>query len=245
MRPEELSASIPGAGRRDGFSLLEVLAAVAVLGLVYTVLATAGIQGLRLEGDAGRRLRASLLAEQKILEVEAQVATGQAPELGSSESEEGDYLVRTEVAPLGLEIGDTKASKRARERLERAVGGKAKSEKKPGSLLEQKGANEKSMLLRVDVQVAWQEGASEQVVTRTTYALDSAAAAPLIEALVAAAEKEKAEELRAEAGREQSTRATEGQAAGALPAADGGLPAQQRLRAQPGAAPDADAGDDE
>ena len=236
MRPER---------SRAGFTLLEVLAAVAVLGLVYSVLATAGIQGLRLEGDAGRRLRASLLADQKIVEVEAQVATGQAPEIGRTESEEGDYLVTVEVAPLDLAIGDTKASKRARERLERAVGGKARDEKGPGSFLEPAGGNAPPMLRRVDVRVAWQEGEGEQAVARTTYALDAVAAAPLLEALAAAAEKEKAEEQRAEAGREQSSRAQEGQAAGALPDANGGLPAPQRLRAQPGAAPDADPGGDE
>jgi hypothetical protein len=35
------------------------MAAVAVLGLVYVVMARSAMQGLQIEGDASRRLRAS------------------------------------------------------------------------------------------------------------------------------------------------------------------------------------------
>jgi len=108
--------------RRAGFTLLEVLAAVAVLGLVYSVLATAAIQGLRAEGDAGRRFRASLLADQRITEVEAQVAAGQTPEIGETEARAEEFTVRTVVKALDLAIPQTKSSKRAKERLDRTVG---------------------------------------------------------------------------------------------------------------------------
>ena len=47
----------------DGFTLLEVLAAVAILGIWFVVLASVGIQGLRAEGTNERRIRASLLAD--------------------------------------------------------------------------------------------------------------------------------------------------------------------------------------
>lgn len=231
--------------RRAGFSLLEVLAAVAVLGLVYSVLATAGIQGLRLEGDAGRRLRASLLAEQKIVELEAMVATGQSPEIGVTEDEAEDFLVTVEVSPLELEIGDTKASKRGRERLERAIGARAQGETSPGSLLKPVGAGTQSLLRRVDVRVAWTEGDAEQVVGRTTYALDSVAAAPLIATLVAAAERDAAEAQGSATDAAAGTSPAPGEAAGTTQPSADGAESLQRLRALPGAAPDDQAGDSE
>jgi len=194
--------------RSAGFTLLEVLAAVAVLGLVYSVLATAAIQGLRAEGDAGRRLRASLLADQRITDIEAQVALGQTPAIGETESEEDEFVVRTVVEPLDLDVGDTKASKRAKDRLERAVGarpqagqgeigkseiGKSETGKsETGTLLHPAGASKQPLLRRIDLRVAWAEGEAEQSVRRTSFGLDMVAAAPLIEQLVAAAEAENA-----------------------------------------------------
>jgi prepilin-type N-terminal cleavage/methylation domain-containing protein len=184
--------------RSAGFTLLEVLAAVAVLGLVYSVLATAAIQGLRAEGDAGRRLRASLLADQRITDIEAQVALGQTPEIGETESEEDEFVVRTIVEPLDLDIGDTKASKRATDRLDRAVGARPKAGKdetgkgEASTLLHPAGASKQPLLRRIDLRVTWAEGDAEQSVRRTSFGLDMVAAAPMIEQLVAAAEAEKA-----------------------------------------------------
>lgn len=220
-------------------TLLEVLAAVAVLGLVYSILATAGIQGLRLEGDAARRLRASLLADRKLAEIEALVATGQTPELGQTESEEEDFLVSVSVEPLDLDLPETKASERARERLERAVGGRARDEKPPGSFLRPEGKESQSLLRRVDVSVAWAEGEGEQAVKRTTYALDAAAAAPLLEILTAAAEREKEEALQ-QAGRRESEAAA--QSSSATATSEGSQGSAQDARALPGAAPEAEAG---
>ena len=184
--------------RSAGFTLLEVMAAVAVLGLVYSVLATAAIQGLRAEGDAGRRLRASLLADQRITDIEAQVALGQTPEIGETESEEDEFVVRTVVEPLDLDVGDTKASKRAKNRLERVVGARPKAAKdetgkgEGGTLLHPAGASKQSLLRRIDLRVTWTEGDAEQSVRRTSFGLDMVAAAPLIEQLVAAAAAENA-----------------------------------------------------
>jgi len=184
--------------RSAGFTLLEVMAAVAVLGLVYSVLATAAIQGLRAEGDAGRRLRASLLADQRITDIEAQVALGQTPPIGETESEEDEFVVRTVVEPLDLDVGDTKASKRAKDRLERAVGARPKAAKdetgksEGGTLLHPSGASKQPLLRRIDLRVTWTEGDAEQSVRRTSFGLDMVAAAPMIEQLVAAAAAENA-----------------------------------------------------
>jgi len=185
-----------GTGRRPGagFTLLEVLAAVAVLGLVYSMLATAAIQGLRAEGDAGRRLRASLLADQRLSEIEAQAALGQAPALGVTEDEEDEFRVELDVQPLELVVVETEAAEKARQRLERAIGAQEPDPDAPqGSFLEPVATGAPPPLRRIDLRVSWVEGESEQAVHRTTYALDGEAAAPLIEALVAAAQAAEAE----------------------------------------------------
>ena len=183
------------ADRSSGFTLLEVLAAVAVLGLVYSVLATAAIEGLRAEGDSGRRIRASLLADERIADIEAQVSMGQTPEIGTAETEEDEFVVRTEVSPLDPGIAETKASKRAKDRLDRAVGARPKGGKaEAGTLLHPAGASNQPLLRRIDLEVAWNEGDSARSVRRTTYGIDMVAAAPLIEQLVAAAEAERSQE---------------------------------------------------
>lgn len=190
MRPE--AAASVRSRPRGGFTLLEVLAAVAVLGLAYAILATSGIQGLRMEGDTSRRLRASLLADQRITEIEAQAALGQAPPLGTTEGEEGEFLVLVEVGPLDLQVGETEASKRARDRLERAIGAQPRGQEQQASFLQPVDRGQPGVLRRIDVTVAWADGETEQSVQRTTYALDGQAAAPLLQALAAAAEAEKA-----------------------------------------------------
>ena len=88
--------------RSPGFTLLEVLAAVAVLGIVYVVVAQGAIEGLQTQGDAGRRLRASLLADRTLSELELAVAAGAAPEIGETQASEEDFAVVVEVAPFDL-----------------------------------------------------------------------------------------------------------------------------------------------
>ncbi len=55
------------------FTLLEVLAAVAILGIVYVVLADVAMQGLFAEGRAKRRLEASLKADLHLSELEVEI----------------------------------------------------------------------------------------------------------------------------------------------------------------------------
>jgi prepilin-type N-terminal cleavage/methylation domain-containing protein len=89
-----------------GFTLLEVLAAVVVLGLAYVALGSSGIQGLQHEGEARRRLGASLLADAALGDIEANVEAGGAPPLGQDETDQGDYRVTVEVAPYSVVIPD-------------------------------------------------------------------------------------------------------------------------------------------
>jgi prepilin-type N-terminal cleavage/methylation domain-containing protein len=85
---------------RRGFTLLEVLGAVLVLGLLYSVLAEVAIQGLRAEGESRRRLEASLFADELLSEIEASLAAGQVPPLGVSLEEDEFYIIELEVSPV-------------------------------------------------------------------------------------------------------------------------------------------------
>ena len=86
---------------RAAFTLLEVLAAAAVVGAAFTVLAQINIQGLRAEGTAMRRLEASLLADRVLSDMEAQLMMGVAPQVGRDEREmEGFWVFHRLMAVL-------------------------------------------------------------------------------------------------------------------------------------------------
>jgi len=172
MRPCERFPSV-------GFTLLEVMAAVAVLGLVYVVVARGSMQGLQTEGDAGRRLRASLLADRVLNDLELSLARGSAPALGEQEATEGEFTVQVEVSPL--DVGSLLQDATGQE------GGQA-SPTAELKLLQPPVRGAAPTLLSIAIRVAWTEGISEQEVTRTSFAFDLEAAAPLLEEIQARAE---------------------------------------------------------
>ena len=73
----------------NGFTLLEVLAAAVMMAAIYAVLTASNIQGVILEGDADRRLSASLLADGALADLEAQIAQGLPVDIGQRERDEG------------------------------------------------------------------------------------------------------------------------------------------------------------
>lgn len=152
--------------RRRAFTLFEVMAAVAVLGFAVTMLARGAIAGMGYEGDASRRLAASLIADRALFEVESAFALGAVPEVGLQESEtEDEFRLAVEVAPLdpaALGIGALFAA-------DPAAGA-------PAAQAPTAQGNAPTLLL-VSVRVAWTEGLAEQAVTRTTFAFDATAAA--------------------------------------------------------------------
>src|SRR5262245_13931516 len=87
---------------RAGMTLLEVLGAFALLAILYTVLAGSAIQGVRSEGESRRRLQASLMADDRLAEIELELAKGASPPLGRDEEEREGFRVATEVKPLEL-----------------------------------------------------------------------------------------------------------------------------------------------
>lgn len=184
--------------RLAAFTLLEVMAAVLVLGLLYTVLAEAAIRGLRSEGVSRRRVEASLIADRFLADLEAQVALGEIPPSGSEEQEIDPYRVGINVQPFDptplLEAIEKVEKERGIERkprpqsgssgaastrtpAEALAGGRAGSPTSPAapveSLLEAPRTGADGRLRRIDISVAWQEGDREERVLRTTFVFDT------------------------------------------------------------------------
>jgi prepilin-type N-terminal cleavage/methylation domain-containing protein len=150
--------------RARGFTLLEVLVAVALLGLVVAVLARGAIQGMSYEGDAARRLRASLLADQALWEIETNLKLEVPPQPLHQESEDDVYRVSVDVQPLD-----------AAQALAALLG---PAEGEPAAPAAPPSAPAAPLpIFHVHVRVVWTEGLLEREVTRTTFAFDGSAAA--------------------------------------------------------------------
>jgi prepilin-type N-terminal cleavage/methylation domain-containing protein len=151
-----------------GFTLLEVLAAVALLAILYTVLARSAIEGLRAEGESERRLEASLLADTRLREsFEGAEGSYAVPPLGHSEVTEGDFTIILDVSPFEPPgewgIDDPAA---------------------PSTVVFAPPTDRAGPVLRtIQLSVAWLEGAEQRQVTRTAFALDFQRVAALIGAI--------------------------------------------------------------
>jgi prepilin-type N-terminal cleavage/methylation domain-containing protein len=137
---------------RAGFTLIEVLAAVALLGILYSVLARVAIEGLRAEGESERRLEASLLADERVSDL---VGRPVLP-VGRSQTTEGDFTIAVDVSLFQLPTQWSTA---------------VLEEPKP-LLLEAAPGGGMQALRSVQITISWLEAASERHVSRTTYLLD-------------------------------------------------------------------------
>jgi prepilin-type N-terminal cleavage/methylation domain-containing protein len=175
-----------------GFTLLEVLAAVALLALAFAPLSGAHIQGLQHEGESLRRIQASLIADQLLAELEASIDAGEVPQPGKQDRSDGDFAIATEVAALDLEVPDDDAATAAPGSAapQTGLGGKPANrlpDVLSASLLRGSGRTA-SPIRRVTLRVTWTEGWGERSVTRTTYAFDAQAVQGEIAALDAIAQ---------------------------------------------------------
>ncbi len=154
----------PTGFAQRGFTLFEVLGAVALLAIVYTMLSTAAIRGLQTEGQSRRILEASLLADLEIAKVEMEADMGAMRPLGEDEfeSEDGLYLIRVDVSVFQMpEI----------QSVDNAAGSTALGQ--PGAVAPPSfGTNEQSPLREIQVEVAWGDPDDERAVYRTTYGID-------------------------------------------------------------------------
>jgi len=157
-----------GSRRRRGFTLLEVLAAVAILGIWYVVLATVGIHGLRAQGLNQRRLEASFLADEAVAGIASGLTDGAAPAEGVEEYEREDFSVRIEVEAFGLDVpplDDGSTGSALPEGLDLP-------EELTTDLLSAGGPTGPGPLRRVRIEVSWPEGNDERSVIRETFAFD-------------------------------------------------------------------------
>jgi len=160
---------------RAGFTLLEVLAAVLVVGMVFPILARMNIQGLRAEGNSARRLEASLMADQAVAEIEAQLAGGTAPQVGQDEREQDGFQIQVEVTPLEFTLEALPEELAATPRP---------GDEAPGnSLLATPDSGRVTPLRHVHIAVAWQDGVFEESVVRDTFVFDAASISGTLEGL--------------------------------------------------------------
>ena len=164
----------------QGFTLLEVLGAVAVLGIWYFVLAAWATDGLIREGQSLRKMRAGLIADRALAELEAISLGGAVPELMDEVVEPEDlddelYLIRKQITPFTLDYGSGKTSEEQENDLAQSF-----NEDLPPlpSLLGQNIPGFARHLYQINVIVSWTEGfMNEQAVYRTTYVFDMTSAA--------------------------------------------------------------------
>jgi prepilin-type N-terminal cleavage/methylation domain-containing protein len=155
-----------------GFTLLEVMAAVAVVAIVFTMLAGAANEGVREEGISKRRLEASLLADRVLADIEEQMAAGAVPATGQTEIEEGRFAVVVDVTPFDLASVIPAAEENAAADL-----GIPQPTPPPA------GTSAAASAVRaIEIEVTWLEGTREFRVRRSTYGFDLASVQPLLEA---------------------------------------------------------------
>jgi Tfp pilus assembly protein PilV len=167
-----------------GLTLLEVLGAVALLGILYTVLAGSAIEGLRSEGESRRRFEAALLADERMAAIELALASDAAPEQGSSSEEQDGFTVRTEVTAFEPPPAAKDAEARSGKPRSLAARRAEASRVEAPSLFEKPASpTEPAALRSIEVVVLWEEGNEEREVRRTTYALDATAIEELFAAV--------------------------------------------------------------
>lgn len=147
-------------------TLLEVMAAVAILGIVYTYLARAATQGVLSEGESRQRMEASLAADAALAEIESQLAAGVPLERGISEVSGPRFDVTIEVTAL----------EPSPELLE------VVPDFGPGvpSLFGDGTPRDPGLLLQVLVRITWFDGVRERSIERVTFGFDAAAGAALL-----------------------------------------------------------------
>jgi prepilin-type N-terminal cleavage/methylation domain-containing protein len=150
----------------SGFTLLEVLAAVLLLGTVYTVLAGVAIRGLRSEGTALRRLEASLIADRELSAIELQIESGIFPVNGPEEEERDIFVITFSDEDFELPIPPSEDGRNPDGGI--------------GSLLSENTPGTGVALRRYEIRIGWLEGLAEYEVVRTTYGFDAAVLADLL-----------------------------------------------------------------
>jgi len=132
----------------------------------YGLLSAQSLHGFDIEGDAERRLLASLVADRHLADLEAALAEGATPVLGTTEDRDEGYDVRVDVEPLVLPWSEAPEGETDRRAARNA----------PPSLLDPPAAGAAAPIVALRVTVSWDDGRPRSV-ERTTFALDAEAVA--------------------------------------------------------------------
>ncbi len=147
--------------RHAGFTLLEVMAAIALLGIVFTVLARSAAVGVLSEGASRRLLEASLVADSQLAELELAAMAGQLPEPGVIETEFEDFAIVIEAQPWSL-------PDRLQEERDSVIA-------TPSPIFGDGTDREQGVVREIWLKVIWHDGVNERSVERVTYLVDFSA----------------------------------------------------------------------
>lgn len=161
----------------SGFTLLEVLAAVLIFAVTFTALAGHSMSWVRSQGVSDRRMRAALLADERMTALESQLALGQTPVIDEQEEDEEEFRITVSVEPWAppIELEAAPEAPAPARRPERAAGDEP-------SLFAPTPEFPDGFLRRLHVRVEWDEGLEVFAVTRTTFAADSQAVNTVLDA---------------------------------------------------------------
>jgi len=178
--------------RRGGFTLLEVLAAVGIMALVFTYLSGHAMQGIAIHGQDRRLLAAADIADEVMADLEIQMNEQIIPPEGIEEYERDGYLVTVTVRPFSdieVPLGTPPP---------RGPDGLLQDYESLDLLIVHESRGFAAALRAIDVVVAWDEGDEEKQVLRTTYGLDMVALQAMTATAGGAPEEEEGEESDAE-----------------------------------------------
>ncbi len=152
----KMSSTASPHHRKQGLTLLEVLAAAMIFAMVMTVLISTSSTAVHHIGMSARRLEASLLADGIVADLEIDMKQGIAPE-PEEESEQDPYTIRILRTDLVEDLDsaggdDTEAS---------AI-----------SMLGAELPEVAKHMKRYDIEVSWIEQNGSHSVKRTTFAFD-------------------------------------------------------------------------
>ena len=161
---------------QSGFTLLEVMAAVGIMALVFTVLASHAMQGLASHGQSRRTLAAADIADEIMADLEIGMNEQVLPPEGVEESERDEYRVVVAVQPFSeIEVPPGTPPPRGPD-------GRLQQYDELDLLIVHESRGFATALRTIEVSVSWEESGEERSIVRTTYGLDMTA----LQALVAA-----------------------------------------------------------
>jgi type II secretory pathway component PulJ len=151
--------------RRQGLTLLEVLAAFLIFSLVFTVLVGSSQTAVHSQGLSVRRLAANELAESTLADLEIAMARHELPTIEEEEFQLEEFTVRVREEFLAGEAAAIDPGDPA------ALAALASGTDVLG-LLQAQLPDVAQYLKRYEVEVEWMEANQIQTVARTTFAFD-------------------------------------------------------------------------